>query len=363
MKKTIRILFIAPHRPERSPSQRFRIEQFFNTIKSKGYTYDYSWLISEKEDAQFYANGYFITKVFLIIKYFLKRCIDVYNANNYDIIFIQREAFFMGPPIFEYLFHKSSAKIIYDFDDSIWLPNVSDGNKKFDKFKYYNKIYKIISYADLVIAGNSYLASYANHFNKNVVIISTVVDTDKYTAIYPKENASKICIGWSGSSTTIKHFKYAEEFLNLLKNKYRDNIIIKVVGDASYKNEALDIKGSSWSKETEVEELNSIDIGIMPLPNDDWSKGKCGLKGLLYMSMGIPAVMSPVGVNNEILKNGINGFLAESDNEWLDKLSLLIDSEELRKKIGAEGLKTVEERYSLNSQKSFFIKCIESLVC
>ena len=127
-------------------------------------------------------------------------------------------------------------------------------------------------------------------------------------------------------------------------------------------NEELGIKGIGWNKEDEIKELSSFDIGIMPLPNDEWSSGKCGLKGLQYMALSIPTVMSPVGVNNEIIKDGENGVLADTKEEWVERISLLIDSRELREKMGAAARKTVVEKYSTESQKEVYLNSFNSLL-
>lgn len=356
-----RLLFIAPHRPGRSPSQRFRFEQYLDHLSQNGYDCRISFLISGKDDLIFYAPGKYIQKIWLFFKYLYKRIADLLSAGNYDIIFIQREAFFFGPPVFEYFFSKTRAKLVFDFDDSIWLPNVSEANKKLNWIKNYKKTSRIISYADLVIAGNTYLADYAKPFNKIVVIIPTTIDT----SVYQKNesfNKDKICIGWIGSKTTIKHFEFAIPFLLEIKNKYAEKVYFKVIGDGSYHNEMLDIKGIIWKKETEIHELSELDIGIMPLPDDEWTKGKCGCKGLQYMALEIPAIMSPVGVNKEIISDGHNGFLADSKEEWVMKLSRLIDSEILRIHIGKNGCKTVKEKYSMNSQKFLFLNFLDNLI-
>lgn len=355
-----KVLFIATHRPNRSPSQRFRFEQYINYLNKNGWQHDFSYLISEKADKVFYKKGYFFQKLFIIVRGFFIRIKDVLKADQYDIIFIQREAFITGTTFFERKLSKSNAKVIYDFDDSIWLSNVSEANKNWSWLKNPKKTKQIISYADLVFAGNEYLANYAKKVNSNVVIIPTTIDTNYHKRV--DSNSEKICIGWTGSITTIQHFEYAIPFLKKLKEKYKEQIEIKVIGDGNYFNKELAIKGISWDKDKEIEELSTFDIGIMPLPNDEWSKGKCGLKGLQYMALGIPTIMSPVGVNSEIIVDGKNGFLANSINEWVDKLSKLIDSKELREKIGESGKQTVVNKYSFESNKKKYLTHFNNLI-
>jgi len=355
------ILFIAPHRPDRAPSQRFRFEQYLSYLEDNGYDCHMSFLVNSKDDTVFYAKGKYFSKSYLFIKYFLKRLRDIFKAQKFDIVYIQREMFFLGPAFFEYLLSQTKAKIVYDFDDSIWLPNVSEANKNLNWLKSFSKIKKIISYADLVFAGNAFLKDFALNNNPNVFIIPTTIDTN----IYKKDNKNKhdnICVGWSGSITTIQHFKFAEPFLKILKDKYGHLISYTVIGDKNYKNNIFEVTAKDWKKTTELDDLNTFDIGIMPLPNDMWANGKCGLKGLQYMALEIPTIMSPVGVNKTIIQDGENGFLADGIDEWVAKLSLLIESETLRKQIGTNARKTVVNTYSFDANKSIYLNHFNSLI-
>jgi glycosyltransferase involved in cell wall biosynthesis len=283
------------------------------------------------------------------------------KASGYDIVFIQREAFMTGTTIFEKLFSKSKAKVIFDFDDAIWHQDVSEANKKFAWLKKPEKTADIIALSDLIFAGNSYLAAYAEQFNKKIKIVPTTIDTDEYSASEKKADSETVCIGWSGSITTIKHFEFALPFLTALKNKYGNRISIKLIGDKSYTNTSLNIKGLGWNKRDEISELSTFDIGIMPLPHDDWARGKCGLKGLQYMALKIPAIMSPVGVNEEIIVDGVNGFLADKNEQWIEKISLLIENPELRKQIGNAARQTVLDKYSVISQQENYLRYFDEL--
>lgn len=221
---------------------------------------------------------------------------------------------------------------------------------------------EIISISHLVFAGNRFLADYAKQFNTHVEIIPTTIDTKMFKRATPYVNNEKICIGWSGSHTTIKHFESGIPFLKKIKEKYGNSVYFKVMGDPAYINKELDIIGIPWNSENEVEVLSSFDIGIMPLPDDQWVKGKCGLKGLSYMALEVPTVMSALGVNTEIIQDGQNGFLAQTEEEWIEKISLLIDSFELRKKMGALARQTVEASYSHESQKNNYLRHFNALL-
>jgi glycosyltransferase involved in cell wall biosynthesis len=330
-------------------------------LKQQGFDYDFSYLISPEDDKIFYSPGNTLQKGIIFFKCFSKRLKDALNAGKYDIIFIQREAFMTGTTFFEEQFAKSKAKVIFDFDDSIWMQNVSDANKKFSFLKDASKTSRIIALSDMIFAGNQYLADYAKPFNSNIRIVPTTIDTDEYQRLALPED-DKITIGWSGSITTIQHFKFAVPALLKVKQKYGSAIKIKVIGDANYKNEALDVISMNWNKQDELKELSSFDIGIMPLPDDEWAKGKCGLKGLQYMALEIPTIMSPVGVNSEIIQSGVNGFLATTDDDYVNAISLLIEDKALRKKVGAEGRKTVVDKFSVKALQQKYLQYYNELL-
>lgn len=354
-----KVLFVSLHRPDRSPSQRFRFEQYLTYLIENGYYCKFSWLLDSKDDKTFYTHGKLLQKSWIVLKSLGKRLNEILQASDYNIVFVQREAFMLGTSFFEKRFAKRT-KLIFDFDDSIWLQNVSKANKFFSWLKNADKTKEIIGVADIVFAGNKYLADYAKEFNNNVVIIPTTIDTDWYKPV-EKSEKEKICIGWSGSITTIEHLETRMNALEQIKNKYKGKVYFKIIGDGSYYSDILHTKGLPWSKETEIQDMIEFDIGIMPLPDSEWAKGKCGLKGLQYMALAIPTIMSPVGVNSEIISDGENGFLAENDKEWVTKLSLLIDSLELRKKLGDAGCKTVEEKYSVHANRDLYLKYFNQL--
>lgn len=361
--KKKRILYIVQHRWDRSPGQRYRCEQYIPFLEANGFECVYSpILINAKEDNNLYYGSY-LQKLNLFIKGVFRRIKDVLRAKDFDIVFIYREAFMTGTTVFEKLIKRAGAKIIFDFDDAIWNHDVSEGNKGLSWLKNPEKTKDIIGLADLVFAGNPYLADYAKQFSSNVVIVPSTIDLNYYQ-VPPKNSlpTGNVVIGWSGSLTTIEHFKTIIPVLKKLKEKFGNKIEFKVFGIPEYRNEDLGIKGIAWTPETEAREIASFDIGIMPLPDNEWSRGKCGMKGLQYMALEVATVMSPVGVNKEIIREGENGLLASSEEEWLQKLSLLIESKELRERLGKAGRKTVEEKYSSLAIKNNYLRYFEELV-
>jgi glycosyltransferase involved in cell wall biosynthesis len=360
-KKKKRILYIVQHRFNRSPGQRYRCEQYIPFLEAAGFECVYSpILVDEKEDNDLYYGNY-LQKLMLFTRGAVRRLRDVIRAGKFDIVFIYREAFMTGTTVFEKLVKRSGAKIIFDFDDAIWKHDVSEGNKALSWLKSPEKINDILAMADLVFAGNQYLADYAKQFAKEVVVIPSTIDLDYYR-LPPKKVSGRVIIGWSGSLTTIEHFKTILPVLKTLKAKYSELIDFNVLGLGQYLNEDLRIQGITWTPETEVKEIALFDIGIMPLPDNEWSRGKCGMKGLQYMALEVPTVMSAIGVNKDIIDDGVNGFLASSEEEWVQKLSLLIESEELRTKLGKAGRKTIEGKYSSAAIRNDYLRYFKELV-
>ncbi len=356
-----KVLFICLHRPGRSPGQRFRFEQYLDFLRENGYDCKLSYLLNAREDKAFYSKGKFVRKVFIYVKTLLRRTGDWFGMNKYDIIFIFRDALMTGSTFFEKRFARSRAKIIFDFDDAIWLQNVSDANKKLSFLKDAEKTGTIIKLSHLVFAGNQYLSDYASRFNSNIVIVPTTIDTAQYLPSQNGREHQQVCIGWSGSFSTIQHFALAIPPLRRIKDKYGDKVKFKIIGDANYYCKELETQGVAWVASTELKDLSEIDIGVMPLPDDEWAKGKCGLKGLQYMALGIPTLMSPVGVNSEIIQHGVNGYLPASEDEWVEDISKLIESKECRVKIGNAGRDTVVNKYSVEAWKGKYLEYFNRL--
>jgi glycosyltransferase involved in cell wall biosynthesis len=356
-----RILFVSAHPRGFAPSQRFRFEQYVDFLAEHGFETTFSPIVRSEEYPVLYAPGHTARKAAIFARGLAQRLAQSLRGPDTDIAIVQREAIQLGTTVFESALARSRAKLVFDFDDAIWLPDTSPANRRMAWLKRPTKVPRIIGLADQVWAGNTYLADYARRFNGDVEVVPTTVDTDRQRP-HPRDGVGPVCLGWTGSPSTIKHVELVVPTLLRLRERFSDRISFRVIGDARYANEALGISGMPWREETEIEDLSAIDIGLMPLPDDEWAKGKCGLKALQFMAMGLPVVTSPVGVNTEIVQDGVNGFLARSDNEWFERLSALIESEERRREVGRAARVTVLERYSVVSQREHYLALLEGLL-
>lgn len=357
-----RILIVAPHRPDRSPSQRYRFEQYLPYWGMHGYTFEYASIIDAEDDALLYSQGNIPGKALIFLKSYRKRMAQVRTAAGYDLIFLHREAFMTGSTRFEARLAASGVPLIYDFDDAIWLMDVSDGNRKLRWLKDPDKTKRIIGMADLVIAGNDYLASYAKAYNPRVEMLPTVVDTELYQPVQQERADGKVVIGWTGSHTSMSHLLPAIPMLRSVQDRFGERVSFRIISDRTLEVQGLDIENVRWNSATEATDLAGIDIGIMPLEDSEWSKGKCGFKGLQYMGMGKPAVMQDIGVNRTIIQDGVNGFLASTPEQWSECLSRLVEDADLRRRIGCAARETVVQHYSMIAWRDRYLQLFNELL-
>ncbi len=291
---------------------------------------------------------------------FLSRLQLSFQVNKYDAVLIHKEVFPFGPPLFESIIATKKQNLIYDMDDAFWThpPQFEQLGKRLRDPK---KIQKIIQMSSKILAGNKFIAEYAQRYNPNVVHFPTVLDTDYYE---PRNEVDDefVTIGWVGRWSSQSYLERLLPVFTDLINKYQ-NLKFRFIGISSdFCMPGVPFERIDWSLQNEITDLIPIDIGIMPLPDDEYSRGKCGFKLLQYMALGIPSIASPVGVNQEIIQNGANGFLASSNEDWFDNLSLLIENKEMRYALGMNGRKTVENHYSLKMYSPELLRILNSFL-
>jgi glycosyltransferase involved in cell wall biosynthesis len=338
--------FLALQAPDLSPGQRYRVEAFLPFLERRGIKVRYDWLLDRDDLRIFYGNHEASKKTRIAVKAAWRRLASVVRARDIDVFLVQREAFFLGGAWSEWLAHLR-APVVYDFDDAIWIKAMSDANRRFAWLKNVEKIPRIVRMAHTVLAGNDYLAAWARTHSHNVMVVPSCVDTDQFAPVAARSVADAVTIGWSGSPSTIAHLRPLLPVLERVKAVYGPRVRVRVMGDPGFSHPPLELQGEAWSSAAEMQLLRAIDIGLMPLPDDEWTRGKCGIKGLVSMSMGAATVMSPVGVNVQIVRHGENGYLAASDDEWFEALARLIEDHALRRRIGLAGRQTVEDHYSV----------------
>jgi glycosyltransferase involved in cell wall biosynthesis len=355
----MRVLALVPSVFDTAPGQRFRIEQWDSLLRESGVEIVYEPFECEELHSIISSRGRALAKSRLVIKGLVNRAGALIGMRDYDAVYVFREAALLGPAIFEYWVKLSGVPMVFDFDDAVFVPYDSPANGSWSKLKFPGKTRTICRLSSHVMAGNPYLAEYARRVNSNVTIIPTTIDTDKYTPGRSAPESATPVIGWSGSFSTVQYLDILREPLQRLAA--REKFRLRIIGASNYRLDGVDLEVMPWRSQTEVEDLRVIDIGVMPLPDDAWSRGKCGLKALQYMALGIPTICSPVGVNSDIIQDGVNGFLASTADEWIEKLTALLRAPDLRKRLGSAGRRTVEAKYSARSQVPRVLEIFKSV--
>lgn len=344
----MRVLALMPALYDTSPGQRYRLEQWEPLLRERGVEITFASFEDKDLHALLYKRGMMGKKLQLVTRGLGRRLSLVRRVKDYDLVYILREAALLGPPVFERLIAQSGVPVVFDFDDAIFVSYRSPSNGYLSYLKFASKTKTICRIASHVMVGNPYLADYARQVNDRVTVIPTTIDTEKYRVPERKDKGGPVVIGWTGSYSTVQHLDTMRGALKKLAEK--ESFRLRVIGTPSYECPPVDVEAMPWRAETELEDLSEIDIGMMPLPDDRWSKGKCGLKALQFMALGIPTICSPVGVNTDIIQDDQNGFIAGTEDEWVEKLTRLLRSAELRQRLGHAGRVTVEEKYSAITQ-------------
>lgn len=353
MKKNKHILFIHPYPKGTAASQRFRFEHYYLSLQEEGFTIKTASFLDDKTWDILYKKGNASKKILGVFKGFLNRIKLLFTLKKYDYIFIHREATPLGFPFVEWWISKIlKRKYIFDFDDAIWLPNTTSENKIIAFLKFHNKTKLICKWAFKVSVGNEYLANFAKEYNQNISIQATVVDTNFWHKEIKNQKTQELIIGWTGTHSTLKYLNSLIPILQKLSPKYTFKFL--VIADKKPDFKLNNLVFCQWNKTTEIQDLLKMNIGVMPLEDNQWTKGKCGFKAIQYMSLGIPALASPVEINQKIIEHQRNGFLCKTTEDWEKYLELLLKDENLRIEMGKEARKKIVNHYSVSSQTKNF---------
>ena len=336
----MKILFLTKY-DYMGASSRYRFFQFYDFYKENN---------AEITTQTFFDDEYIIDlyrgkrNIRSILTAYVKRFFVLFSVKQYDLLVVEKELFPYMPAIFEKILNLFGVQYVVDYDDAIFH-QYDNSNNKIIKLFLSNKIAKVMQYSSLVVAGNSYLATYATNAGAKAIVVPTVIDLEKYDKVVANEKKDKeVVIGWIGSPSTSKYLTFLEDIFLELSKKY--NIKVNIIGSPISPFKVFKPNLIKWSEDTEIKEMKKFDIGIMPLNDSPWERGKCGFKLIQYMGCAIAVIGSPVGVNSEIIDDGENGFLATSKQEWMSAFEMLIEDELLRKDFGTKGNKTVQTRYS-----------------
>ena len=299
-------LLVISNNPER-PSYRQRVGIYIERLCAEGF---------EVELVKYPCSFFSRFKLFV-------------KSGQYDGVFLHKKRlnFFDA-----FLLRKFARKIVYDFDDAVMYDDKRPGRNSSKRLMDFARTVKI---ADVVIAGNSYLADHAKKHNSNVEVLATGLDVDSYGVKADRPDDGKVRLVWIGSKSTLMYLQELKEVLEEIGRRF-DNVVLRIICDAFFELENMEVEKVNWSLESQTVDLRQSDIGLAPLPDDNFSRGKCGFKILQYMAASLPVVASPVGVNADLVKNGVSGYNAESPEQWIAALNELIDDKDMRTRMGTD---------------------------
>jgi glycosyltransferase involved in cell wall biosynthesis len=315
------------------PSYRYRVDQMLPHFRQAGH----------QCDVRFFPKNLF------------SRLLMYRELSKYDVVFVQKR---LIAPMELNLVRRWARKLVFDVDDAIMF----DGHGQPDSRRL-RRFASMMSAADLVVCGNRHLAGQADKYGGRTLIVPTAIDTERFPvrqSCLSPVSSKRVVIGWTGSRSTTRYLNTV--FPSLAK--LRGDVELKVISDSTddldfSKLGKIPSRFVRWTAESEVAETAEFDVGLMPLPDDNMTQGKCGCKALQYMSLGTPAVCSPVGVNCDIIQHGKNGFLPKTPEEWRTVLQCLVDDPALRGVIGRAGRQTAESRYSLSQIARQLVGAVE----
>lgn len=355
---TIKILVLCKY-PRMGASSRLRTLQYLPLLEDQGFEFTVQSLFDDDYLKNLYSRN--ARSKGVLGKLYLKRLLTLFNVKKYDAIWIEKEISPYLPAFAEKALTSLGIKYVVDYDDAIFH-NYDLSNNKLIKMFLSNKIDKVMKNASYVLAGNSYLAERARRAGaKKIQLLPTVVDHLKYK----KNNRSGqdiLTVGWIGSPSTQK---YVVEILPELLTAYQEHpfrlLLVGATADISNELIGLDVDIRDWHEHTEADLINLMDIGIMPLKDGPWEKGKCGYKLIQYMACEVPVIASDVGVNSEVIEDDVAGLLARQQSDWSQALLQLLTSAELRRNYGKAGRAIVENKYSIEAQLPVLTKVLSSL--
>lgn len=336
-KKQSKVIFLTKY-PKKGASSRYRVYQylaFFKNINFKTQA-----LQSDTTYKLMYSKGHFFKKVAHTLKDYISRTFFICKNLDADVVYMQREIFAFGPLWAESLLKALGIKLILDLDDALFI-NKSNHNNPF-KWDKASRVKRIISKVDMVIAGNKWIRDECLKIGAKSAIHIDVAEIVQFENVQNKQNSPLKAI-WLGSPTTSKYLFLIETSLKKIQDEI--GLEINIIGGNPNEKFAFKSNCLNWSLETENKYLSISDIGLMPLPNDEWSKGKCGGKARTYMASGVIPVVTNIGYNKDLIEDKVSGFLCSDSNDWEQALKLLNENHKLKKQIVKLNYKLVQTNF------------------
>ena len=339
-------------------SSRYRSFQYLPAYERAGI----ECAVSPLFDDTYLSNKYRLGqgKLIDVVRALVRRLRAIARARRFDVVVVEYELLAYFPALFERLLKLLGSRVIVDYDDALFH-QYDQHPRALVRQLLGEKIGTVMRSSDLVVVGNRYLAAYAESAGANrVEVVPTVVDLMRYPATEREPRPHEQVVGWIGSPSTAKYLQRIAPALQQVCGA--TGATLRLIGSGPIQLPGVEPEIIQWKESEEVARMTSCDLGIMPLPDEAWARGKCGFKLIQYMACGLPVVASPVGVNREIVEHGVNGFLAETFDEWVVALRALLSNPALRESMGAAGRRKVEREFCLQVTAPRMVNLVQSVV-
>lgn len=362
MKKR-KVLILCPSPKGTAATQRLKYEQYLDLLEKEGYDFTISSFQTKRFWDIVYKPGRTAEKIWWTAIGYLRRIGDLFRAPFYDAVFVNLWITPLGFPLFERMLFFFNKKVIYDIDDMLFIDKKQQGKVSLiQRLKGRRKPVVLMKHSRYVIVCTPKLEEIALATNKykNAIDISSTFDTGRFTPVDNYRQKEITTIGWTGTHSTIPFLESLQPVLAAVSRQRE--IRLMVIANKEYSMKDVPTEFIYWNEETEVKDLHQFDIGLYPIPANEWSLGKSSLKALTYMAIAIPFVATAYGTNYRIMQEGVQGFMALSNEEWIESIIKLIDDVELRKRMGLAGRKTVEDLYSVKVNFSKYLQVFKTVI-
>lgn len=355
-----KILFMVPYPFDKAPSQRLKFEQYYSYFEENGFVISHRAFISEAFWEVIYKKGFWFSKFRFTVSGYLKRISDLFRIRQYDVVYIHLWATPFGFPVYEWLVCLLARRVIYDIDDLVYLADSkSHVNKLVSGLKGRNKPIFLMKKADHVITCTPYLDNFVRKYNQRTTDISSTINTNTNRPKKEYDFREPLpVLGWSGSHSTSKYLHLLEPVFRQLKNE-GIHFKLLVMGDAEFTIDGIEVEALPWKEAYETAVIRRFDIGLYPLPDEQWVYGKSGLKALQYMAAGVPTIATAIGANFRIMKEGHTGFLARSAEDWIRIIKALLASQSLREQMGTAAAAFVQQHFSVAANKDTYLSILQ----
>lgn len=356
----MRVLILAPYLYGTAPGPRTSIELWERVLRPAGVSFEYAPFETERLHEIIYQPGRVAEKAAEMVRAAARRLPLMKRLNEFDAVLVYREAALLGPALLERWVDRRRKPIIYQLDDPLYVPYRSPSNGYLSYLKCFGKVKSIVRMSTVVIVNSPQHREFARQFNKNVWEIPSVVDESQFNYKPPERlDEPRVCVGWSGSLTTTGNLRVIRSVLHELSR--RDDVALRFIGGTRFDLPGVAHTAQPWRAETEVQDLRRFDIGLVPLPVNEWTKRKFYVKLVQYMALGIPPIATPLGASPHVIEPGRTGFLASDATQWREAIERLVENADERRSIGRAAAEVAAAHYTVSANAEKIVAAFRSV--